>query len=45
MCGWGEGQCSIAVTVSNVCGAATGLTDTLSCPQAVTLVFATAVFP
>lgn len=45
MYGWGEGQCSIAVTVSNGCVAAAGLTDTLSCPQAVTLVFATAMFP
>lgn len=45
MCGWGEGQCSIAATVSSGCVAVAGLTDTLSCPQAVTLVFATAMFP
>lgn len=41
----GEGLCSIAVTVSNGCVAAAGLTGTLSCPQAVTLVSATATSP
>lgn len=40
MCGWGEVQCSTAIIVNY-----SGLTGTLSCPQAVTLVSVTAMFP